>query len=107
MNSKQVIFGLATTAIFSGVIYFGFFKKDADGLTIYQKLFTKADEEIAKIDRAVAIAIIEKFSNGTKVPVTYDDNYLIARAKAIILKQTYFYLGSNKYNTLTGKQVAN
>ena len=105
MNNKQIAFGLITTLVIGGTIYFGFVKKYQNGLTFYQKLIGEG-VDLSKIDRPGAIIIIEQASGGKKMQGTYNDDYLIARAKALMLREEFFYLGTNKYNTKTGRQVA-
>ena len=102
MKTGQVIFGIATALVVGGVIYFGFVKKYADGMTWYDRVTTPP------LDRAGAIIIIEQASGGKKMTGTYNDDYLIARAKSMMAKEEFFYLNDrkNKYDTKTGRAVS-
>lgn len=106
MTKGQVIFGTASALIIAGTFYFGFVKKYGNGLTWYQKVI--APDPLANLDRAGAELIIAQASGGTKPPASYNDDYVIARAKALYKKEPFFFLnnGKNKYNTITGKAVS-
>ncbi len=104
MKQGQIIFGIGTAIVVGATIYFGFVKKYANGMTWYEKV---TSPNLSQLDRAGAITIIEQATNGIMTG-TYGDDYLIARAKAFVAKEDFFYLNDkkNKYNTKTGRAVA-
>ena len=103
MKAKEVVFfsGVGILA-FSG-IYLGFVKKNFYGLTWFEQL--GKTKYLNQINRPVAISIIERASGGNKMQGNYDDDYLISRAIALLLKNDYFYIGDRKFVTKTGKET--
>ena len=103
-KNTKIIVGVGFTLLAGASLYFGFMHKGKDGMTWYERV-TKPIPQVH--DRASAITVIEYASGGTKMTGTYGDDYLIARANALLARQEFFNVGTRKFITKTGKETSN
>ncbi|HRG36893.1 MAG TPA: hypothetical protein PK289_00015 [Bacteroidia bacterium] len=103
-KNTKIVVGAGFALVAGASLYFGFMHKGKDGMTWYERVTTPTP---TVNDRASAITVIEYASGGAKMTGTYGDDYLIARANALLAKQEFFYVGTRKFITKTGKETSN